>query len=72
MDDFDFGRGRAQGRMPPATPPQMIGLPMARRGTDMGTVALAIGGMTFYWMMPLLMGRAKRRRKGSAGPRTPA
>ena len=32
-------------------------------GVDNGTVALAIGSMSFYWMMPMLMGRGKRRKK---------
>ncbi|MCZ2109259.1 MAG: hypothetical protein LC118_06805 [Dehalococcoidia bacterium] len=32
-------------------------------GVDNGTVALAISGMSFYWMMPMLMSPRKRRRK---------
>ena len=29
---------------------------------DTGTVALAVSGMTFYWMMPMLMRRRRARR----------
>lgn len=55
-DGFDFGRQQAQ----PARP-QAAG---RRRGApaDSGTVALALGMVQLYWMMPLLMGRRRRRR----------
>jgi hypothetical protein len=41
---------------------------------DNGTVALALSGMAFYWMMPMLMGRAKRRktRRAATNPTSPA
>ncbi len=40
----------------------------ARPGNvDNGTIALAISGMTFYWMMPLLAGRRRRRRRNTSG-----
>ncbi|MCK9517641.1 MAG: hypothetical protein M0R74_01245 [Dehalococcoidia bacterium] len=31
-------------------------------GVDNGTVALAISGMTYYWLMPLMAGRRRKRR----------
>ncbi|MGE5595650.1 MAG: hypothetical protein ACM3S1_06385 [Hyphomicrobiales bacterium] len=34
-------------------------------GVDNGTVALAMSGMTFYWVMPLMMARRTRRRRPS-------
>ncbi len=35
---------------------------------DNGTVALAISGMAFYWMKPMMMGRGRRRRRASGSP----
>lgn len=67
-------QGQFQIRMEPA-PPSAANTRTGRKlgGIDNGTVALAISGMSFYWMMPMLMSRRKRRRKappadaGSAG-----
>jgi hypothetical protein len=61
-DSFQFGKeptaqaaASVKRRQPP--PP-----------ADVGTVALAISGMTFYWMMPLLM---RRRRQAPGQVRKP-
>ena len=61
QDSFQF---RTQ--LPP--PPQPV-----RRGrgagqqVDIGTVALALSAMTFYWVMPLMMGSRIRRRAPHSG-----
>ena len=57
-------QGQFQIRMEPA-PTSAANTRSGRKlgGVDNGTVALAISGMSFYWMMPMLMSRRKRRRK---------
>lgn len=59
-------QGQFQIRMEPA-PNSSANTRTGRKlgGVDNGTVALAISGMSFYWMMPMLMSRRKRRRKAS-------
>lgn len=58
-------QGQFQIRMEPAPPTGGANTRTGRKlgGVDNGTVALAISGMSFYWMMPMLMSRRKRRRK---------
>lgn len=43
------------------------------RGTmDTGTVALALGAMSFYWTLPLALGRPPRRRRRRSSTVQPA
>jgi hypothetical protein len=75
FDERPSGMGGRQSGIPrgfelPRTPPPPPSGARTRSGrklggVDNGTVALAIGGMSFYWMMPMLMSRRKRRRKPS-------
>jgi hypothetical protein len=34
---------------------------------DVGAVALAISGMTFYWIAPMVLARRRRRRDSAPG-----
>src|SRR5690606_34613750 len=60
MDTYDFGSTEL-----PRTRRQQQTTSGGRRlgGADPGTVAIAMTGMAFYWMMPALMGRSGRRRR---------
>jgi len=60
-DTFDFN---APSRRQPQPLPGVTTGRGRKMGTiDTGTVALAISGMTFYWMMPMLMARRGRKSK---------
>jgi hypothetical protein len=54
MSDFNRLRPRPDQLPAAAQRPQ-------RRPTDVGAIALAMSGMTMYWMTPLLMERRRRR-----------
>lgn len=62
-DTFPF----PQRRTPPPAAPSAQPATTTSRGRriagapDTGTVALAMTGMSFYWMMPLMASRRRRR-----------
>ena len=68
-DNFDFNR-RPQQRQTPLTLPAGQTTSRGRRSAplDMGTVALAIGAMNFYWTLPALLSARKRSRRRAAPP----
>jgi hypothetical protein len=55
----------------PSTPRQRTSTRSGRRlgGVDPGTVAIALTGMSFYWLMPALMSRGRPRRTRRPGSR---
>lgn len=71
-DNFDFNASQRQSRQRGATinPATTTGRGRARGAQDTGTVALAITGMAFYWLMPALMSRRRRRKAPGTTPPT--
>lgn len=67
-DSFDFGRQR----MGQQTASQATGKVTSRGrrlgGVDNGTVALALGAASFYWLMPLMASRRRARRPAPKPP----
>jgi hypothetical protein len=63
-DDMQERLRRAQRATPTAAPARRTG------GVDNGTVALAISGMTYYWLMPMMAGRRRKRRRPAANEPT--
>lgn len=59
-DSFDFNASQRQTARP--APGSTTGRGRKLGAVDNGTVALAISGMAFYWLMPMLLSRRKRRR----------
>lgn len=67
----EYRSGPPRGRTP--TPSELPRGNRTRSGRnspplDNGTVALAISGMSFYWMMPALMRKRRRPRAQSPNP----
>lgn len=67
-DGFDFRRSQAEAASARQTFARRTARVEGRPGPDTGTVALAIGAMAFYWLMPMLM----RRRRPPPPPPPPA
>lgn len=68
-DNFDFNRRPQQRQAQPAQPaPQSTSRGRRSAPLDMGTVALAIGAMNFYWTLPALLSARKRSRRRPAPP----
>jgi hypothetical protein len=61
-DNFDFNAPR---RQPQPVPGTTTGRGRKMGTMDTGTVALAIGSMAFYWMLPAMMSRRRRTTKTS-------
>jgi len=65
---MQFPSDDAQERMRAAARATRSGRGQSRpANVDHGTIALAISGMTYYWMMPLLAARRRRRRRDTPG-----
>ncbi len=60
----DAGRSRIGPRqLPGGTPAGQSGSGRKLGKLDNGTVALALTGMAFYWLMPALMSRGRKGRR---------